>query len=111
MEEIELKPWKDPRNWESDEKGYYIWSATNGNKCYIHEYIEVLQSERDAALENLEELKKAMEAAMRTQDGLTDELDRMTRQALVMDEDIILGGWRAVIDNIFNVMFGGIRKA
>ena len=39
----------DVKIWESDEKGFFIWSATNGNKCYLHEYIEFLQKELEAA--------------------------------------------------------------
>lgn len=38
----------DPGTWETDEHGFYIWSATNGNKCYLHEYIQALQAELEA---------------------------------------------------------------
>jgi len=44
----------DVKIWESDEKGFFIWSATNGNKCYLHEYIEFLQKELEAVKADLQ---------------------------------------------------------
>ena len=34
-----------PSEWEKDEKGYYVWSGTNGDKRHIYEYIQQLELE------------------------------------------------------------------
>ncbi len=46
------------RGWEKDDVGYYVWSAaTNGTKCYIHEYIKELEAKIEESQEKLQKAK------------------------------------------------------
>ena len=41
MKKIDIKDME----WEQDEKGQFVWSATNGNKCYLLDYSIELEKE------------------------------------------------------------------
>jgi len=43
--------------WEQDKKGQFVWSATNGNKCYLLDYAIELEKEIER-LKDIIELNK-----------------------------------------------------
>jgi hypothetical protein len=43
--------------WQHDSKGQYVWSATNGKKCYLLDYAKELKSENDVLKITLEHYK------------------------------------------------------
>ena len=47
--------------WEQDKKGQFVWSATNGNKCYLLDYAIELEKEIERLKGGYGHIKKHME--------------------------------------------------
>jgi len=33
--------------WDADSDGSYVWSSTNGNKCYLYKYVDELLTDKE----------------------------------------------------------------